>query len=174
MRDGEFFLRFIRDNLPVLVFFFMAAVLVGGWVIFESARNLLRGDEGERLRRRGGELEREHAKHFHPGVVAHVTSDPVALSPRWVAKGGAATTTDGGCLLVVDDVIAKAAQALLTVRIDGVAASRREAWEEGQTREYSGKLGTYTVQLGPLAGAQAQLSVWLRNRHRDSADAVMA
>ena len=152
----------------------MTAVLVGGWVIFESARNLLRGDEVEKLRRRVGELEREQAKHFHPGVAAHVTSDPVALSPRWVSKGGAATTTDGGCLLVVDDVMAPASQALLTVRIDGVAASRREVWKDGQTREYTGKLGTYTVRLGPVAGVQAQLSAWLRNRHRDSPDPVAA
>lgn len=75
---------------------------------------------------------------------------------------------------MVDDVVAQASQALLTVRIDGVAASRRQVWQEGQTREYSGKLGTYTVQLGPVTGAQAQLSAWLRNRHRDSPDAVVA
>ncbi len=174
MRDGQFFLRFIRDNLPVLVFFFMAAVLVGGWVIFESARNLLRGDEVERLRRRVGELEREQAKHFHPGVAAHLTSDPVALSTRWVSKGGAATTTDGGCLLVVDDVVAPASQALLTVRIDGIAESRRQVWQEGQVREFSGKLGTYTVQLGPVAGIQAQVSAWLRNRHQDPPGPVAA
>ncbi len=172
MRDGQFFLRFVRDNLPVLAFFFMAMVIVGGWVIFESARNLLRGDEVERLRRRVGELEREQAKYFHPGVAAHVTSDPVALSPRWVSKGGAATSTDGGCLLVVDDAMAPASQAVLTVRIDGVAVSRSEVWKEGQTREFGGKLGTYTVQVGPVAGVQVQLSAWLRNRHQDAPEPV--
>ena len=172
MRDGQFFLRFVRDNLPILLFFMMAMAIVGGWVIFESARNLLRGDEVDKLRRRVGELEREQAKHFHPGVAVHVSSDPVALSPRWVSKGGAATTMDGGCLLVVDEAMAAASQAVLTVRVDGVAVSRREVWKEGQTREFAGKLGTYTVQVGPVAGLQVQLSAWLRNRHQDAPDPV--
>ncbi len=171
MNDNAFLLRFVRDNLPVLMFLFLAAILAGAWVLFESARNLIRRDEVDRLRRRVDELEREQARRLHPAPPMHVTRDPVVLPTRWVPKGGAATTADGGCLLLVDDIRIDGSHAVVTVRIDGLPARQKQAIAAGQTIELGGRLGTYTVQLGGVLPQQVQLSAWLRSRHQESSSA---
>lgn len=172
MNENVSLLRFVRDNLPILMFVFLALIVAGAWVIFESARNLLRRDELDRLRRRVDELERDQSLRRNPAPALHITRDPMVLPTRWVAPGNAATTSDGGCLLLVDEIPAAALAAVVTVRIDGVAARLRQPLAPGQLIELHGRLGTYTVQAGAIAPQRVQLSAWLRSRHQETTPAA--
>lgn len=166
--DNQFLIRLIRENLPILMFVFLLALLAGGWVVFESARSLLKRDEVEKLRRRVEELERSQALLTHPAPARKAIGDPMVLSTRWVQRGGAATSSDGGCLVLVDEVIPASSQVLLTVRIDGVPVRQHHPLNAGDTIELDGKFGFYTVEVGAVSGHQAQVSGWLRNRHAAS------
>lgn len=166
--DNQVLIRFIRENLPILMFVFLLMVLAGGWVIFESARSLLKRDDVEKLRRRVEELEREQALMIHTAPQRKATSDPMVLSTRWVQKGRAATSSDGGCLVLVDEVLPLQSRVLLTVRIDGVPVRHRHELHAGDSIELDGKFGFYTVEVGAVSGQQAQVSGWLRSRHTAS------
>jgi hypothetical protein len=168
--ESQFLIRFIRDNLPFLLFIFFLAVLLGGWVVFESARSLLKRDDVDKLQRRVFELEREQARFSNQNraPVRRNTSDPQVLSTRWVSRGGAATTSDGGCLVLVDDVIGEEGKALLTIRIDGMPLRQRHPINVGESVELPGKSGYYTVEIGSISGMQTQISAWLRSRHSAS------
>jgi len=166
--DNQFLIRFIRENLPILMFVFLLAILAGGWVVFESARSLLKRDDVEKLRRRVEELEREQARSTFPAQARRATTDPMVLSTRWVAKGHAATSSDGGCLVLLDQVMPEHARVLLTIRIDGLPVRLRHAVQAGESMELEGKFGFYTVEVGAVSGQQAQLSGWLRSHHAAS------
>lgn len=166
--DNQFLIRFIRENLPILMFVFLLALLAGGWVVFESARSLLKRDEVDKLRRRVEELERSQALLVQPAPPRKTIGGPMVLSTRWVGRGGAATSSDGGCLVLVEEVIPASSQVLLTVRIDGVPVRERQAVSAGESLELDGKFGFYTVEVGAVSGHQAQVSGWLRNRHAAS------
>ncbi|HVT92468.1 MAG TPA: hypothetical protein VHD76_06455 [Bryobacteraceae bacterium] len=166
--DNEVFIRFVRENLPILMFVFLLVVLAGGWVVFESARSLLRRDDVDKLRRRVEELEREQARLTNPTLARRVSTDPVVLTTRWVSKGRAATSSDGGCLVLVDEVIPARLSALLTVRVDGEPAHQRYPFQSGECVEVEGKFGFYTVEVGAISGDRVQVTGWLRSRHSTS------
>ncbi len=153
-------LRFVRDNITLLLFLAVVAILAAAWIVFEALRSHRRRDEVFALRRRVGELEREQAS-AQPSF-----GDPVVLSSRWIRSGGAATTSDGGCLLFVDRVLPAVRSAELTVRVDGYAVLQHHSIRAGERLEASGKNGTYVLELYGVEGIQAQLAVALRNRHR--------
>src|SRR5579864_4867992 len=113
MREWEQLLRFVRDNITLLVFLAVVAIMGAAWIVFEAMRSHKRRDEVFALRRRVSELERERAA-VHPS-----SGDPVVLSSRWIRSGAAATTSDGGCLLYIDKVLSAVRSAELTLRVDG-------------------------------------------------------
>ncbi len=158
MRDHA--LRFVRDNITLLVFLGVVAIMAVAWIAFEAMRSHRRRDEVFALRRRVTELERERAA-THPSV-----GDPVVLSSRWIRSGGTATTSDGGCLLYIDKVLPAVRSAELTVRVDGYATLQNRAIRTGERLEASGKNGTYVLELYAVEGIQAHVAVALRNRHR--------
>jgi hypothetical protein len=153
-------LRFVRDNITLLLFLAVVAIMAAAWIVFEAMRSHRRRDEVFALRRRVSELEREHAS-AQPSF-----GDPVVLSSRWIRSGGAATTSDGGCLLYVDRVLPAVRSAELTVRVDGYAVLQHHSIRTGERLEASGKNGTYVLELYGVEGIQAQLAVALRNHHR--------
>lgn len=164
--EGQFLIRFIREYLPILIFLFGVAIVAGGWVVFESARSLLKRDEVEKLRRRVDELEREQIQFRAPVPPPRKSpKEPMVLATRWVRKGGAATSSDGGCLVLVDDLFPNDSRALITVRIDGAPVRQRYEMEAGESLELEGKSGFYTVELGAISTNEAQISGWLRSHH---------
>ena len=161
MHQWEQVLRFVRDNITLLVFLGVAAVMAAAWIIFEAIRSHGRRDEVFALRRRVSELERERAS-AQPSF-----GDPVVLSSRWIRSGATATTSDGGCLLYVDRVLAAVRSAHLTVHVDGYAVLQNHAIRSGERLEAAGKNGTYVLELYEVEGIQAQLAIALRNHHRE-------
>jgi len=93
MRIWAYVLRFVQNNITLLVFLLVLFVMAGAWVIFEALRSHRSREEVFRLKRQLGALQRERAS------VPPSFSDPLVLSSRWIHSGAAATTTDGGCLL---------------------------------------------------------------------------
>jgi hypothetical protein len=158
MRDQ--ILRFVRDNITLLVFLAVVAIMGAAWIVFEAMRSHRRRDEIFGLRRKVRELETERAS-VHPSF-----GDPVVLSSRWVKSGGTATTSDGGCLLYIDRVLPSVRSAELTVRVDGYAVLQNHSIRSGERLEAAGKNGTYVLELYGVEGIQANLAVALRNRHR--------
>jgi hypothetical protein len=161
MREWEQVLRFVRDNITLLVFLAVVAIMGAAWIVFEAMRSHKRRDEVFALRRRVSELERERA------VVHPSSGDPVVLSSRWIRSGAAATTSDGGCLLYIDKVLPAVRSAELTLRIDGYPVLENHAVRPGERLEASGKNGTYVLELYAVEGMQAHLAVALRSHHRD-------
>jgi hypothetical protein len=153
-------MRFVRDNLTLLVFLAVTAIMATAWIIFEALRSHKRRDEVFALRRRVSELERERAS-SQPSF-----GDPVVLSSRWIRSGGAATTSDGGCLLYIEKVLPAVRSAELTVRVDGYAVLQNHSLRTGERLETPGKNGIYVLELYGVEGIQAHLAVALRNRHR--------
>jgi hypothetical protein len=160
MREWEQLLRFVRDNITLLVFLGVVAIMAAAWIIFEALRSHSRRDEVFALRRRVMELETERAS-TQPSF-----GDPVVLSSRWIRSGGAATTSDGGCLLYVDRVLPAVRSAELTLRVDGYAVLQNHPIRSGERLEADGRNGTYVLELYAVEGIQAQLAVALRNHHR--------
>ncbi len=161
MREWGPLLRFVRDNITLLVFLAVVAIMGCAWIVFEAMRSHKRRDEVFALRRRISELERERAV-VHPSF-----GDPVVLSSRWIRSGASATTSDGGCLLYIDKVLPSVRSAELTLRIDGYAALENQVVRPGERLEASGKNGVYVLELYGVEGMQAHLAVALRNHHRD-------
>jgi hypothetical protein len=160
MRDQ--ILRFVRDNITLLVFLMVVAIMGAAWIVFEAMRSHRRRDEIFALRRKVRELETERAS-VHPSF-----GDPVVLSSRWIKSGGgAATTSDGGCLLYIDRVLPSVRSAELTVRVDGYPVLQNHSIRSGERLEAAGKNGTYVLELYGVEGIQANLAVALRNRHRE-------
>jgi hypothetical protein len=156
----EQLLRFVRDNITLLVFLGVVAIMGVAWIVFEAMRSHRRRDEVFALRRRVTELETERAS-THPSF-----GDPVVLSSRWIRSGGTATTSDGGCLLYIDRVLPTVRSAALTVRVDGLAVLQNHSIRSGERLEAAGKNGTYVLELYAVEGIQAHVAVALRNRHR--------
>ena len=59
MRDQ--ILRFVRDNITLLVFLAVVAIMGAAWIVFEAMRSHRRRDEIFGLRRKVRELETERA-----------------------------------------------------------------------------------------------------------------
>jgi hypothetical protein len=161
MPDLTTSLRFVRDNITLLVFVVLLTVVGGAWVVFEAFRSHKNRAEVERLRRRLSEVTQERA------TPRPAFTDPVVLSSRWVRSGAAATTTDGGCLLYVNKVSAASSFADLTIRIDGYAVLENHSIGVGERLEASGKFGTYILELSAVDGVQANVAIALRNRHKE-------
>jgi len=158
MRDQV--LRFVRDNITVLVSLTVVAIMASAWIVFEALRGHRRRDEVFALRRRVTELETERAS-THPSF-----GDPMVLSSRWIRSGATATTSDGGCLLYIDRVLPAVRSAELTIRVDGLAILQNHAIRSGERLEANGKNGTYVLELYGVDGIQAHIAVALRNRHK--------
>jgi hypothetical protein len=158
MRDQA--LRFVRDNITVLVSLTVVAIMASAWIVFEAMRGHRRRDEVFALRRRVTELETERAS-THPSF-----GDPMVLSSRWIRSGATATTSDGGCLLYIDRVLPAVRSAELTIRVDGFAILQNHAIRSGERLEANGKNGTYVLELYGVDGIQAHIAVALRNRHK--------
>ncbi len=165
MPDWVTSLRFVRDNITLLVFVVLLTVVGGAWIVFEAFRSHKNREEVDRLRRRlsdlNSEINRERATP-RPSF-----TDPVVLSSRWIRSGAAATTTDGGCLLYVNKVSTASRFADLTIRIDGYAVFQNHSVGVGERLEASGKYGTYILELSAVDGVQASVAIALRNRHKE-------
>jgi hypothetical protein len=161
MREWGPLLRFVRDNVTLLVFLAVAAIMGSTWIIFEALRSHRRRDEVFALRRRVAELERERAS-LGPSF-----GDPVVLSSRWIRSGSAATTSDGGCLLFVNRVLPAIRSAEVTLRIDGLPVLQNHMLGAGERLEAAGKNGTYILELYGVDGVQAHLAAALRSHHRE-------
>jgi hypothetical protein len=158
MRDQA--LRFVRDNITLLVSLTVVAIMASAWIIFEAMRGHRRRDEVFALRRRVTELETERAS-THPSF-----GDPMVLSSRWIRSGATATTSDGGCLLYIDRVLPAVRSADVTIRVDGFAILQNKTIRSGERLEANGKNGTYVLELYGVDGLQAHIAVALRNRHK--------
>jgi len=161
MPDLTTSLRFVRDNITLLVFVVLLTSVGGAWIVFEALRSHKNREEVERLRKRLSEVTQERSTP-RPSF-----TDPVVLSSRWIRSGAAATTTDGGCLLYVNKVSASAGFADLTIRIDGYAVLENHSIGVGERLEAGGKFGTYILELSAVDGVQANVVVALRNRHKE-------
>src|SRR5260370_5121997 len=155
-------LRFVRDNITLLVLVVLVTVVGGAWIVFEAFRGHKNREEVERLRRRLSELSQQRSAP-RPSF-----ADPVVLPSRWIRSGAAATTTDGGCLLYVNKVSAASSFADLTIRIDGYAVLENHSIGVGERLEATGKFGTYILELSAVDGLQANVVVALRNRHKET------
>jgi hypothetical protein len=168
MREWITLLRFVRDNITLIVFLSVAGVFIAGWVILEAFRSTHNRDEVFRLRQRLSELERERVTGY-----AGPSPDPVVLSPRWLRRAGAATSADGGCLVVLEGTSPLQNRAVFTVRVDGEAVVRSQGMRVGERLEAEGKSGVYLLSLYGVEGVSAHLSIALRNKHLEaSANAV--
>jgi len=161
MREWEAVLRFVRDNITLIVFLTVVFIMGAAWIVFEALRSHRSREEVFRLQQKIRTLERERAA-INPDF-----TDPMVLTNRWVASGGAATTADGGCLLYIDRVAPDIKSAELTLRVDGEAVVRNHALRVGERLETPGKNGTYTLKLFAVDGIQANLGISLRSRHKD-------
>src|SRR5260370_459585 len=161
MPDLPTSLRFVRDNIALLVFVVLLVSVGGAWIVFEAFRSHKNREEVERLRRRLSELSQERSS---PGPTF---TDPVVLPSRWIRSGAAATTTDGGCLLYVNKVSAASNFADFTIRIDGYAVLENHSIGVGERLEATGKFGTYILELSAVDGVQANVAIALRNRHKE-------
>lgn len=160
MREWEAILRFVRDNITLLVFLAVVLIMGAAWIVFEALRSHRSREEVFRLKQKIRTLERERA------AVNPDFTDPVVLSNRWVASGAAVTTTDGGCLLYIDHVAPEVSQAELTLRVDGEAILRNHPLHVGERLEAPGKNGTYTLKLFAVDRIQANIGIALRSRHK--------
>ena len=159
MREWQQILRLVRDNITLIVFVIVVAMFGVAWLVFEAIRSHHSRDEIFRLRHRLDELERERQTGFEASV------HPIVLSPRKIRVGGAATTSDGGCLIYVESASALQGRTVLTLRVDGEVAWQSRAVQVGQKLEAPGKSGTYILDLYGVEGAEAHLSIALRNKH---------
>jgi hypothetical protein len=164
MRDWAHIQRLIQDNITLLVFLAVAFLMATAWIIFEAMRSHSSRQEVFRLRRKLSALEAERSSHTLG------FSDPIVLARRWLHSGGAATTSDGGCLLYIDKVFPDLRSVELTVRVDGDAVFQNHTVRAGGGLEASGKYGTYILRLYAVEGAQADLAIALRNRHKEAED----
>ncbi len=162
MPDLATALRFVRDNIALLVFVVLLTSIGGAWIVFEAFRSHKNREEVERLRRRLSELSQER------GAPKPSFTDPVVMPSKWIRSGAAATTTDGGCLLYVNKVSAASSFADFTIRIDGYAVLENHSIGVGERLEASGKFGTYILELSAVDGLQANVVVALRNRHKET------
>lgn len=159
MRGWSYVLRVVHDNITIILFGLVVAMFVVAWLVIEAFRSHQSRNEIFRLRHRLNQLEQERL------TMKAISPDPVVLPNRWVRIGAAATSSDGGCLILVEKVSATQKRALLSVRIDGLAAVKSEAVQVGERLELPGKSGTYLVELFGTDRIQAQLGVSLRSKH---------
>src|SRR5712692_4426473 len=156
MRDWLSILRFVRDNITLILFIVVAGIFGAAWIVFEAIRSHQSRDEVFSLKRRLGQLERERA------IGYRVSTDPVVLSTRWVRTGGAATTSDGGCLIYIQKVSPAQSTAILTLRVDGYAVLKDHRIHVGERLEASGKSGTYILDVYAVEGIEASVGIALR------------
>ena len=112
MPDWVTSLRFVRDNVTLLVFVVLLTIVGGAWIVFEAFRSHKNREEVDRLRRRLSQINQERS------VPKLSFTDPVVLSSRWIRSGAAATTTDGGCLLYVNKVSFEEISCLFSFRLN--------------------------------------------------------
>ena len=163
MQDWSIILRFVRDNVTLLLFIVVVTIMGGAWIVFEAIRGQRSRDEVFRLKMRIRELEMDKAS------AGLRLTDPLVLANRWIQSGAAAATSDGGCLVYVDRVYPEAGSAELTLRVDGYPAIERQGLRVGERVEAAGKYGTYILELYAVDGIRASVAVALRNRHMDAA-----
>jgi hypothetical protein len=161
MREWQYILRLVRDNITLIVFLIVVAMFGVAWLVFEAIRSHQSRDEIFRLRQRLSDLERERQTGFE------VSLHPVVLSPRKIRVGSAATTSDGGCLIYVENASAMQRRTVVTVRVDGELAWQSRALQIGQKLEIPGKSGTYILDLYGVEGAEAFVSIALRSKHAE-------
>lgn len=157
--------RFIQNNITVLVALFVIFLMVSAWIVFEALRSHRSRKEVFRLRRKISLLEAQRA------TLVPDFNDPVVLSRRWVRTGTAATTSDGGCLVYIEKVYPAIRSIELTIRVDGDAVLQNHSVHVGDRLETNGKYGTYILRLYAAEAIQANLAIALRSRHNETADA---
>ena len=152
-------LKFVQDNLLLVVTVCLGGIALLAWGLIEAFRTERHHEEMLRLRERLYLLEREGTSgaRFRP--------DPLVLSRRWIRSGGAATTLDGGCLVYIERVLPQQNRAMLTIRVDGFAVQQGYALRTGDTFEVEGKSGIYVLQMAGVDGIQASLQIALRSKH---------
>jgi hypothetical protein len=162
MSLGDHLIRFVQDNITLLLALTILFTMASAWIVFEALRSHRRRKEVFQLRRKLSQLESQRA------TVAPDFNDPVVLSRRWIRTGAAATTTDGGCWIYVDKISPAIRTVDFTVRVDGDAILQNHPVHVGERLEASGKYGTYIVRLYEAEALQANLAIALRSRHREA------
>jgi hypothetical protein len=152
----------VHDNLMLIIFFVLIALILLAWLVLEAVRSHRSRDEILRLRRRLYELERHSDTQLRTG--------PSVLPSRWVRVGSAVTTVDGGCLVLVNSVSPVQRKAVITIRVDGYAARQNEPMFVGSRAELIGKSGIYVVELHATEPRQARLEILLRSPYVEYAD----
>lgn len=162
MTGSDQLLRFIQNNITLLVSLAVLFLMASAWIMFEALRSHRSQKEVFRLRRKISMLEAERVN------LVPEFSDPLVLARRWIHSGAAATTSDGGCLVYVDRISSGIRTADVTIRVDGEAALQKEPIHVGDHREVPGKFGTYIIKLYATEGAQASFAIALRSHHKES------
>ena len=160
-------IRFVQNNITLLVALFIIFLMVSAWIVFEALRSHRSRKEVFHLRRKLSMLEAERI------TLVPDFDDPVVLSRRWIRTGTAATTSDGGCLVYIEKIYPAIRSVELTIRIDGDAVLQNHPVHVGDRLETNGKYGTYILRLYAAEAIQANLAIALRSRHKET-DAASA
>jgi len=158
-------IRFIQNNITILVALAMVFIMASAWIVFEALRSHRSRKEVFRLRRKVSMLEAERV------TLVPDFNDPVVLSRRWLRASTAATTSDGGCLVFIEKVYPAIRSVELTIRVDGDAVLKNHPVHVGDRLETNGKYGTYILRLYAAEAVQANLAIALRSRHKETDDA---
>jgi hypothetical protein len=159
-------IRFIQNNITLLLALFIILLMASAWIVFEALRSHRSRQEVFRLRRKISALEAER------GTLVPDFNDPLVLSRRWIRTGAAATTSDGGCLVYIEKISPAIRSVDLTVRVDGDAVLQNHAVHVGDRLEAPGKYGTYILRLYAAEAVQANLAIALRSRHQETDEAT--
>ncbi len=155
-------IRFIQNNITLLVALAIVFIMASAWIVFEALRSQRSRKEVFHLRRKIGMLETERI------TLVPDFNDPVVLSRRWIRTGAAATTSDGGCLVFIEKVYPAIRSVEFTVRVDGDAVLQNHSVHVGDRLETAGKYGTYILRLYAAEAVQANLAIALRSRHKQT------
>jgi hypothetical protein len=164
MTPWDHLIRFIQNNITLLLALTIVFLMASAWIVFEALRSHRSRQEVFRLRRKIRALEAER------GTLAPDFNDPVVLSRRWIRIGAAATTSDGGCLVYIEKISPAIRSVDLTIRVDGDAVLQNHPVHVGGRLEAPGKYGTYILHLYATEAVQANLAIALRSRHKESED----
>lgn len=153
----------VRDNVILIAFLFIAVLFGLAWLVLEALRSHGSRDEIFRLRQRLYELERARG-------YTSLDFGSLVLQSRWIKVGGAATTSDGGCFLLLEAASPVQKKVSITVRVDGLPAKRNAMMSVGQRMEIEGKSGTYSIELHATEPQQGRINVYLRTRHIEAVE----
>jgi hypothetical protein len=162
MSLGDQLIRFVQNNITLLLALTILFTMASAWIVFEALRSHRSRKVVFQLRRKLSQLELERTT-----LVADF-NDPMVLSRRWIRIGTAATTSDGGCLVYIDKIQPAIRTVELTVRVDGDAILQNHPVRAGDRLEASGKYGTYILRLYETEAIQANLAIALRSRHKEA------